>query len=161
MPTQSVEDYIKSIFKLESSGEKVTTSALARHLGVGDGSVTDMVKKLSERKLIHYEPYQGVRLTESGRRMAMKTVRRHRLWEMFLVKYLGYSWDEIHDEAERLEHATSDELERRIDKALGRPKFDPHGDPIPSASGELPYPKAGRLDDAAEGASVTIVRVSD
>jgi DtxR family Mn-dependent transcriptional regulator len=161
MATQSVEDYIKGIFKIESAGEKVTTSALAKHLGVGDGSVTDMVKKLSERKLIHYERYQGVRLTEAGRRAAMKTVRRHRLWEMFLVQFLGYAWDEIHDEAERLEHITSDELERRLDKALGHPKFDPHGDPIPNARGELSISKAQKLSDIGEGKSVIIVRVSD
>jgi len=161
MPTQTVEDYIKGIHKLESSGKKVTTSALARYLGIGDASVTDMVKKLSGKKLIHYEPYQGVRLTESGRKLALKTVRRHRLWEMFLVQFLGYSWDEIHDEAERLEHITSDELERRIDKALGYPKFDPHGDPIPNARGEIHASKAEKLSDVEEGKTVTIVRVSD
>lgn len=161
MATQSVEDYIKGIHKLESEGKEVTTSALARYLGIGDGSVTDMVKKLSFKKLIRYAPYQGVRLTESGRKMALKTVRRHRLWEMFLVKFLEYSWDEIHDEAERLEHSTSDELERRIDRALGYPKFDPHGDPIPNAKGELTVAKWERLSDVAQGKTVTIVRVSD
>jgi len=161
MPTQSVEDYIKGILKLESAGGNVTTSALARHLGVGDGSVTDMVKKLSEKKLIQYEPYQGVKLTEAGRKIAMKTVRRHRLWEMFLVRFLGYSWDEIHDEAERLEHATSEELERRLDKALGYPKSDPHGDPIPNERGGLSALRARSLPDVAEGKSVVIVRVSD
>lgn len=161
MATQTVEDYIKGIHKLESSGKKVTTSALAKYLGIGDGSVTDMVKKLSGKKLIHYEPYQGVQLTEAGRKLAMKTVRRHRLWEMFLVQFLGYSWDEIHDEAERLEHITSEELERRIDKALGYPKFDPHGDPIPNAKGEIHASKAKRLSSVDEGKTVTIIRVSD
>lgn len=161
MPTQSVEDYIKGIFKLESTGQKVTTSALAKYLGVGDGSVTDMMKRLSEQKLIHYERYQGVRLTGTGRRMAMRTVRRHRLWEMFLVRFLGYSWDEIHDEAERLEHMTSEELEHRLDKALGYPKYDPHGDPIPNSKGEVAASKARLLSNVDAGRTVSIVRVSD
>ncbi len=160
-PTQSVEDYIKSIYKLQARGDKATTSTLARHLQVGDGSVTDMLKKLSGKKLIHYAPYHGVRLTEIGKRMALRTVRRHRLWEMFLVEFLGYSWDEIHDEAERLEHITSDELERRLDKALGYPKVDPHGDPIPDVKGELHPPAYVSLADAGVGVGGTIVRVSD
>jgi DtxR family Mn-dependent transcriptional regulator len=159
--TQSVEDYIKGIYKLESDGGKVTTSALARHLGIGDGSVTGMVKKLSQKRLIRYEPYQGVHLTEAGRKIAMRTVRRHRLWEMFLVKFLNYSWDEIHNEAERLEHTMSDELERRLDKALGFPKFDPHGDPIPNERGELPLPREQKLAEVEAKQVVTIVRVSD
>ena len=108
MANQSTEDYIKGIYKLQQKGKTVATSELAEHLKIGDGSVTGMVKKLSDKKLIHYTRYQGVSLTERGRRLALKTVRCHRLWEMFLVKYLGYSWDEIHDEAERLEHVTSD-----------------------------------------------------
>lgn len=161
LPTQSVEDYIKSIYKLEATGEKVTTSALAKHLGIRDGSVTDMVKKLSRKKLIKYTPYHGVTLTEPGRKIAMKTVRRHRLWEMFLVKFLGYSWDGIHDEAERLEHITSDELERRLDKALGHPKFDPHGDPIPNSKGELASRIYKRLFEADVGKTYFVVRVSD
>ena len=160
-PTQSVEDYIKSIYKLQAGGEKVTTSTLAKHLEIGDGSVTDMIKKLSDKKLIHYTPYHGVRLTEAGKRVALKTLRRHRLWEMFLVRFLGYSWDEIHDEAERLEHITSDELERRLDKALGYPRVDPHGDPIPGANGELHPPAYVSLANAGVGVSGTIVRVSD
>src|SRR6266404_2367693 len=122
MANQSTEDYIKSIYKLQQSGKDVTTSELARHLRIGDGSVTDMVKKLSAKKLIQYRPYRGVSLTESGARLALRMVRRHRLWEMFLVKFLGYRWDEIHDEAEQLEHVTSDGMEQRLDKALGYPK---------------------------------------
>ena len=114
---QSTEDYIKSIYKLKKKGKAVATSALAKHLNIGDGSVTDMVKKLSERKLILYTPYQGVELTAAGRKLALKMMRRHRLWEMVLVQFFGYTWDEVHDEAERLEHVTSDELERRLDQA--------------------------------------------
>ena len=128
---QSTEDYIKGIYKLRKNGNGVSTSELARHLNIGDGSVTGMLKKLSDKKLIKYIPYKGVSLTESGTKLALQMIRRHRLWEMFLVQFLGYRWDEIHNEAERLEHVTSDAMERRLDKALGFPKFDPHGDPIP------------------------------
>jgi DtxR family Mn-dependent transcriptional regulator len=161
MQTQSKEDYIKSIFILQKENESVATSVLAKHLGIGDGSVTDMVKKLSERRLIHYEPYQGVTLTPSGRRLALKMVRRHRLWEMFLVKFLGYTWDEIHNEAEVLEHVTSDDLEERIDKALGYPKVDPHGDPIPTSAGDLVEITYKNLSDCIEGEDGIVVRVKD
>lgn len=161
MPNQSTEDYIKGIYKLQRKGRKVLTSDLARHLGIGDGSVTGMVKKLSSRRLIQYTPYRGVSLTEAGKKLALQMVRRHRLWEMFLVKFLGYRWDEIHDEAERLEHVTSAEMEHRLDKALGHPKVDPHGDPIPSSLGEFEGIDAASLSEFGEGDVVTIVRVSD
>ena len=157
---QSTEDYLKNIYHLEEIGKNVSTSVLAKHLKIGDGSVTDMVKKLSEKRLINYEPYRGVTLTNRGRRLALKTVRRHRLWEMFLVRFLGYSWDEIHDEAELLEHVTSDELERRLDKALGCPKVDPHGAPIPTTDGELNEIAYRRLSDCQPRQSGVIVRVS-
>lgn len=161
MLNQSTEDYIKSIYKLKSKGKTVTTSALAKQLQIGDGSVTDMVKKLSEKKLLRYTPYQGVELTEEGRKLAMKMMRRHRLWEMFLVQFLGYRWDEVHDEAERLEHVTSDELERRLDKALDYPKVDPHGDPIPPLNGELEELKYISLDASEIGKRYVVVRASD
>jgi DtxR family Mn-dependent transcriptional regulator len=161
MHTQSTEDYIKGIYKLQNKDEVVATSMLADHLEVADASVTDMIKKLSARNLVRYIPYRGVELTDGGRRLAMQMMRRHRLWEMLLVKFLGYSWDEVHEEAERLEHATSEELERRIDKALGYPKVDPHGDPIPTAAGILKTRKLSRLSDAAQGDKIEIVRVSD
>jgi DtxR family Mn-dependent transcriptional regulator len=120
-----------------------------------------MVKKLSERGYVRYTPYRGVDLTTSGTRMALKIVRRHRLWEMFLVKVLGFSWDRIHDEAERLEHATSDELEARLDEAMGYPAFDPHGDPIPSVDGRLDTGSFVPLADCAPGDTVKVRRVSD
>src|SRR5271170_7988717 len=104
MINRSTEDYIKGIYRLQKEGHSVSTSVLAKHLKIGDGSVTDMVKKLSDKNLLRYEPYQGVRLTQQGRRLAMKMVRRHRLWEMFLVQFLEFGWDEVHDEAEMLEH---------------------------------------------------------
>ena len=157
----STEDYIKAIYKLERASQRVTTSALAAELHLADASITDMVKKLSDKGLLHYEPYQGVGLTAKGKRMAVKIVRRHRLWEMFLVKFLGFSWDQIHDEAERLEHVTSDELERRIDKALGYPTVDPHGDPIPTIDGDMDRTVYAPLADFGPGAAVRVHRVSD
>lgn len=161
MQTISTEDYIKAIYKLEQKGERATTSAIAAHLQLSDASVTDMVKKLSDKGFVEYKRYQGVELTEGGRRFALKTLRRHRLWEMFLVEFLGYSWDQIHDEAERLEHVTSDELERRLDKALGYPALDPHGDPIPDADGSIKGISDRPLTDYSRGDVVKVSRVSD
>jgi DtxR family Mn-dependent transcriptional regulator len=158
---QSTEDYIKAIYTLGKGSETVTTSGLAHHLGIGDGSVTDMVKRLSSKKLIEYTPYKGVNLTPAGRELAVRMVRRHRLWEMFLVQYLGYAWDEIHEEAERLEHATSDELDRRLDQLLGHPKFDPHGEPIPDRKGSVTPDEHEALTACHSGDDVTIVRVTD
>ncbi len=161
MQNQSTEDYLKGIHKLGVDGGGVTTSALAKHLGIGDGSVTGMLKKLAAKKLIRYVPYRGVSLTEAGRRMAVKMMRRHRLWEIFLVKHLGYGWDEVHEEAERLEHVTSDEMEQRLDDLLGNPSTDPHGEPVPTADGKLPPLKGRPLSDFTPGDRVTILRVSD
>lgn len=161
MPTISTEDYIKVIYKLESRGERATTSALAAQLGVADASITDMIKKLSEKGLVRYERYQGVHLTARGRRMALGILRRHRLWEMFLTQFLGYSWDKVHDEAERLEHVTSDELEHRIDEALGFPTVDPHGHPIPTKDGELAGTDDASLSACSVGDVVRISRVDD
>jgi DtxR family Mn-dependent transcriptional regulator len=158
---RSTEDYIKGIYRLQREDTPVATSMLAKHLKIGDGSVTDMLKKLSDKRLISYEPYQGVRLTQQGRRLALKMVRRHRLWEMFLVKFLHYPWEAIHDEAERLEHVTSDELEERLDKALDYPKVDPHGDPIPTASGEIIELKCKTLAECELGQEGILVRVDD
>ncbi len=161
MKSISTEDYIKAIYKLEGKGEKATTSALAGQLEVADASITDMIKKLSERGLLHYEPYQGVELTAKGRKVALATLRRHRLWEMFLVQFLGFSWDMVHDEAERLEHVTSDELEHQLDKALGFPSVDPHGDPIPSKEGVVNDTASSSLAECEAGSVVKISRVSD
>ncbi len=161
MPTISTEDYIKVIYKLESRGERATTSALAAQLNVADASITDMLKKLSEKGLVRYERYQGVQLTGRGRKMALGILRRHRLWEMFLTQFLGYSWDKVHDEAERLEHVTSEELEHRIDEALGFPNVDPHGHPIPTKEGELAGTDDASLSECAVGDVVRISRVDD
>jgi DtxR family transcriptional regulator, Mn-dependent transcriptional regulator len=133
------ENYIKAIFSIckANSGAGAGTNELSGHLNNRAGSVTDMLKRLSEKKLIHYKKYKGVFLTVKGEKMALDIVRRHRLWEVFLMEKLKFSWDEVHDIAEQLEHVKSDELIRRLDRYLGKPKFDPHGDPIPDSKGQL------------------------
>jgi len=156
-----VEDYIKNIYKLQTDRDKVTTSSLADALNVSAASVTDMIKKLSDRSLINYMPYQGVELTRSGKKMALRTLRRHRLWEMFLVEFLDYTWDEVHDEAEKLEHIMSEDLEERIDKALGYPKHDPHGHPIPTKNGEIVEDDHPSLADLKVNDSGIVIRVND
>lgn len=161
MPTISTEDYIKAVYKLQLKGGRPTTSALASQLEVADASITDMFKKLSEKGLLRYEKYRGVQLTAKGKKMALAILRRHRLWEMFLMNFLGYSWDKVHDEAERLEHVTSEELEHQLDKALGFPTVDPHGDPIPTKDGTLAGKDDGSLAECEVGDVVEISRVSD
>jgi DtxR family Mn-dependent transcriptional regulator len=156
---RSTEDYLKAICTLEHGGGTVTTSALAQQLGLTAASVTGMIKTLSRKGLVRYERYRGVALTHAGRRMALTIVRRHRLWEMFLVKYLGFGWDEIHEEAERLEHATSEVLEAKLDRALGFPPVDPHGDPIPTVDGVLDEGGGRTLADSTPGA-VIVTRVT-
>ena len=146
-PNRSTEDYIKGIYHLQVDRDNVPTSVLAKHLRIADGSVTDMLKKLSGKNLINYEPYRGVNLTPAGRKLALTLLRRHRLWEMFLVEFLSYTWDEVHDEAEKFEHVISEELERRLDKVLGYPKVDPHGDPIPTEEGNLHVQSTAALGD--------------
>ena len=133
------ENYIKAIFSINqlNEGSGVSTNALSEHLNNKAGSVTDMLKRLAEKKLIHYEKYKGVFLTGKGEKIAMDIVRKHRLWEVFLMEKLKYKWDEVHDIAEQLEHIKSEDLVERLDIFLGKPKFDPHGDPIPDAKGHL------------------------
>jgi Mn-dependent DtxR family transcriptional regulator len=144
--SQPVEDYLKEIFALgERDGRPVTTSRLSERLGLSSSSVSGMLRRLATQDLIDHRPYGEIRLTNSGRAAALEVVRRHRLIEMFLVAHLGYGWDEVHDEAETLEHAVSEQLVERIDIALGRPRYDPHGDPIPGPDGALPEIDAQRL----------------
>ena len=159
--TRTTEDYLKAICMLEQRAERVSTSALAARLRLADASITDMLKKLSGKGLVRYERYRGVELTQAGRKVALKIMRRHRLWEMFLVKFLGFSWDQIHEEAERLEHVTSDLLEQRIDRVLGHPHVDPHGDPIPSADGVVKDHTLTTLAEASPGSVVVVTRVRD
>ncbi len=131
--SQAVEDYVKTIYKLQHHGSPVLTTVLAARMGVTAPSATNMVKKLAALNLVEYEPYRGVRLTELGERVAVEVIRHHRLMELYLAEALGLGWEEVDQEAERLEHVLSEELERRLETHLGNPKEDPHGDPIPSA----------------------------
>jgi len=132
------ENYIKAIWHLSDSGGKsVTTNELAGRMGTAPASITDMVKKLSTKRLVRYEPYQGVRITERGTASALLIIRKHRLWETFLVEKLGFQWDEVHEVAEQLEHIQSDQLIDKLDDYLGRPAFDPHGHFIPDRDGRF------------------------
>jgi DtxR family Mn-dependent transcriptional regulator len=161
----TVENYLKTIFQaqlsLEGADALVPMGQLAAALGVVPGTATTMVKALADSGLAHYEPYAGVRLTPAGEKLAALVLRRHRLIELFLVKVMGMSWTEVHDEAETLEHAVSDRLIDRVDEMLGRPAVDPHGDPIPGPEGNVPMPAYDSLLTCPIDAPVTISRVSD
>ena len=159
--TPVVEDYLKAIYSLRQSGEQVRTVALAARLNVKPPTVTAMLKTLADLTLIRYEPYRVVELTETGEQIALEIVRHHRLIELYLVKALGFSWDEVHDEAEVLEHFISEKLEARIAAYLDHPTHDPHGDPIPTLDGTLPESSAQSLADLPEKTRARIVRVSD
>lgn len=140
------ENYLKAIYKLiEQEGEAVSTNAIAEKMNTKAASVTDMLKKLADKKLIHYKKYQGVTLASKGEKIALTIIRKHRLWEMFLVEKLDFKWDEVHDVAEQLEHIHSDKLIEQLDKFLCYPKVDPHGDPIPDAKGHLSISKSQLL----------------
>jgi DtxR family transcriptional regulator, Mn-dependent transcriptional regulator len=157
-----VQDYAKAIYALEArSGEAVGNNELAERLGVPPGTASAMVKRLDELGLAEHTPYHGVRLTAAGRRVALRMLRRHRLLELFLVETLDLPWDRVHEEAERLEHSLSDELEAAIAERLGNPTHDPHGDPIPSAELVLDEPETVSLADLDEGSEGRFVRVSD
>lgn len=162
MPTTSTENYLKVIHARQGEDRRrVKTKEIADELEVSLPSVSGMLKSLAEDGLVEYEPYKGARLTEEGRSTALKVIRNHRLIEVFLVKVLDYSWDEVHAEAERLEHAVSDKLVERIEAFLNYPKVDPHGDPIPSAEGELDDREMTNLCDASAGDELRIERVLD
>jgi len=156
------ENYIKTIYKLSASGaQEVNTNALADALDMRAASVTDMLRKLSAKNMVHYVKYRGVTLTEAGERVALQVIRKHRLWEVFLVDKLKFSWDEVHDVAEELEHVTSELLTKRLDEFLGHPRFDPHGDPIPSETGEINQPKQKLLAAMEIAEAGTVVGVND
>lgn len=163
MPTISVEDYLKTIYHLQGDvpDERVKTKALAEQMELSQPSVTNMLKTLSDDGLIEYQPYRGARLTDRGNRIALRVIRNHRLIEVFLVQTLNYTWDEVHAEAERLEHAMSDKLAERIDKFLSHPRFDPHGDPIPTADGQLHSHDSIPLSDVRPKTFVRVERVLD
>jgi len=143
----SEENYIKSIFNLQEKTEKVNTNSLANYLNTSAASITDMLKKLKAKKLLEYKKYYGFRLNEAGKKEALKIIRRHRLWEFFLVAKLGMEWEKIHDIAEELEHISSIELIEKLDTYLGNPKIDPHGDPIPDNKGNITIVKQIALKD--------------
>ena len=161
MPTQTVEDYLKQILALQSASGEASVGDLARHLGVTSGTVTTMVKRLTGQKLVASKRYGGVRLTARGEQLAMSVLRRHRIIETFLVRTLGMDWSEVHQEAERLEHAMSDRLLDRIDEFLGRPEVDPHGDPIPSPKGAVADQRLIPLSACKAGARTRIGRIID
>ncbi len=160
--TTVAQDYLKAIWNAQEwSPEKVSTKMLAERIGVSASTASESIRKLADQGLVDHEKYGAVTLTESGRQAALAVVRRHRLLETFLVHELGYGWDEVHDEAEILEHAVSDMMLDRIDAKLGHPTRDPHGDPIPAADGQVPTPPARQLSACAEGEFGTVARISD
>ena len=161
MISEAVQDYLKAIYNLQTRGGAVSTSALAEALGVSAPSATGMVKKLAALRLLRHTRYQGVVLTRAGEKIALEVLRHHRLLELYLAQALGYSWDKVHEEAEKLEHAISEEFEERIFEALGRPTLDPHGHPIPTREGTVEQRKQEPLLDLEPGVTATIRQVSD
>ena len=173
MITRAIEDYLKIIYKLQkkqegggsfqwnNGGEKVTTLSIANRMGLSAASVTNMIKKLAEMKLVRHTPYQGVELTETGEKIALEVIRHHRLIELYLAETLGYTWDQVDNEAERLEHVISEEFEEKIDTALGHPTTDPHGAPIPTKGGILKESLQSPLSDLESGQIAGICQVSD
>lgn len=161
MASPSVEDYIKAIYGLQTEYEQVSTQDLALAVGVSGPAASKMLKRLAEIRLISHTPYQSVELTDAGRKMALEIIRHHRLLERYLVEALGYGWDEVHPEAERLEHHISEEFEERIDALLGRPTACPHGDPIPTREGEVAIEPDFALSDQPAPALLTVRRVRD
>lgn len=162
MFSQSEENYIKAIYHLAADSKKgISTNSIAKKLETKASSVTDMIKKLSEKKVVVYKKYQGVTLTDFGKKIAVNIVRKHRLWEVFLVEKLNFSWDEVHEVAEQLEHIKSPKLINELDAFLGNPKRDPHGDPIPDGEGNLQVIEKSLLSTLIKGESGVCVGVDD
>jgi DtxR family Mn-dependent transcriptional regulator len=169
MSTRAEENYLKAIYKLseqakpktERDSASIPTNAIAQEMHTSAASVTDMLQRLSEKQLVSYEKYRGVTLTESGRLLAVHLLRRHRLWEVFLTDKLGFSWDQVHDLAEELEHVESTELTDKLDAFLGHPKFDPHGDPIPNADGKFTLRQQVPLTDLNANVTGIVVGVRE
>lgn len=168
------ENYLKTILKLQQADglsqqsadnqptdQGASTNQIAEHLQTRAGSVSEMLKKLADKELVHYQPYQGVKLTVSGKSKALQVVRRHRLWETFLVQTLGFDWDEVHELAEELEHIRSEELIKRLDAFLKHPRFDPHGDPIPDSDGVIRLRSWSNLSSVPTGTEVILTGVAD
>jgi DtxR family Mn-dependent transcriptional regulator len=159
--SRSVEDYLKAVYSLCQSGEAASNSAIAEALDVQPASVTGMIKRLAESGYLEHVPYRGVELTETGTRAALRVIRRHRILETYLTRYLGYRWEDVHQEAERLEHAASDELIDRMAAALEHPSHDPHGAPIPSSSGEVEITDSLTLAELGPGDAARVRAVRD
>lgn len=159
--SRSVEDYLKAIYRLAAEGAPASTSAIAEALEIQPASVTGMVKRMAESGLLEHVPYRGVKLTPAGTREALRVVRRHRILETYLCDRLGFTWDDVHDEAERLEHAASDQLIEHMARALGSPSHDPHGAPIPTSTGQIETVEYSTLADAGVGARLLIHAVRD
>ena len=161
MLTRSEEDHLKAVYSLLQEGDNAQTKDIAQRLSTKASSVTDMLKKMAEKGLLKHQPYHGVKLTAKGRGHALQLVRRHRLWETFLVQQLGFGWDEVHEVAEQLEHVASTKLIDRLDDHLGNPGFDPHGDPIPDRQGRIRTRNTERLSMCRAGSTVRIAAVSE
>ena len=162
MSSQTQENYLKCIYKIcEKFPAGASTNAIAEGLDTKAATVTDMLKKLAAQKLINYQKYQGVTLTNKGKKAALNIVRNHRLWEVFLVDKLNFNWNEVHEVAEQLEHIKSEELINRLDIFLGQPQFDPHGDPIPSKAGKMAQNKATPLNESKTGEKLIVAGVSE
>jgi DtxR family Mn-dependent transcriptional regulator len=161
--SQSIEDYLKAVYELTRGEERASTNALADYLNIAPASVTGMLQKLSstEPALVEYQKHRGVRLSKQGEKVALETIRHHRLLELFLHQILGYEWDEVHEEADRLEHVISEQFEERIAEALGDPSLDPHGDPIPRLDLTLPDAPGTLLSSMRKGQRARVVRVRD
>ena len=157
----AIQDYVKGIYKLQASGQRATTTAIAKEMGVAPSSATSMVKKLAALGLAEHAPYRGVELSDPGRKIALEVIRHHRLLEQYLAETLGVPIDAVHDEADRLEHVISEELEARIDEQLGFPTHDPHGDPIPDARLNVALQDLRSLDALEPGEEATVKRVPD
>lgn len=161
MRSAAVEDYVKIIYKLQTQTEMVSTSSLAERAGTTAAAVTKMLKHLAQLNLVSYTPYHGVRLTPPGEKIALEVIRHHRLLELYLAQAMGYTWDQVDAEAEKLEHVISEEFESRIDALLGHPQVCPHGDPIPRPDGTLVEERLRTLSECRPGESVVIARVRD
>lgn len=159
--SQSVEDYLKTIYKLQADGEPASTTKIAEAMNVSSASATNMIKRLADMRLVKYQSYKGASLTESGKKIALEIIRHHRLLELYLLEVMGYSWDEVHDEAEKLEHHISERFEDKIADLLDHPTYDPHGDPIPSKEGIMPQMEVEALTEVKEGHRYIVSRVRD
>lgn len=161
MATHTLEDYLKAIYKLEENGELATPALIGVQVGFSATAVNNTLKKLVKMKLVTYKPYSEVKLTKSGKKIALEVIRHHRLLELYLVEAVGLGWDQVDKEAEKLEHVLSESLEERIDQLLGSPKTDPHGEPIPTKEGEVETPECQRLSKVELGEIVRVRKVDD